>query len=148
MTRALMMASTIIASFAGISLASAETVRDHRKCSINDSNCRDHRVPEVVVPPRPTPGVIVDPIRPQQPPYIVVDPVPAQEQTNPPMPGDNFGISCGQGRNILKGLGYSKIKAYDCEGRTYGYFAIKGHRYVQIKMNLKGEITSEQRVLF
>ena len=148
-TRLLLAASALIASFAATSAASAETVRDHRKCPLLDPNCRDHRGPIVVVPPRPTPGggtVIIDPIRPTRPhvpPVVVVDPSPPR-----PMPGDIFGISCKMGRNILRAQGYSDIRAYDCQGRSYGYFARHYRHWVKVKMNLNGQILSEQKVRF
>jgi hypothetical protein len=156
-TRLLIAASAIIASFAAISTASAETVRDHRKCPLLDPNCRDHRGPVVVVPPRPTPGggtVIIDPIRPTRPhvpPVVVIDPMPQPQPPEPPhqpMQGDNFGISCKMGRNILRAQGYSDIRAFDCEGQKYGYFARHNRHWVKVKMDPHGMIISEQKVRF
>lgn len=153
-TRLLLAASALIASFAAVSFASAETVRDHRRCLINDPNCRDHHGPVVVVPPRPGSGgtVIIDPIRPPRPPMppvVVIDPIPQPpEPPHQPMPGDNFGISCKMGRNILRSQGYTDISAFDCEGQKYGYFARHYRHWVKVKMDLNGQILSEQKVRF
>lgn len=154
-------AATFVASFVSLSSAFAETVRDHRGgpvvrdhrtvCVIGDPNCRDHREPIVVVPPRHLPEppvVIVDPIRPRpHPPIIVVDPMPTGGHDWHDQ-GDNFGISCKMGRNILRQNGYRHVQAYDCQGQTYGYFASKRHQTVKVKMNLRGDIISVQRVRF
>lgn len=153
-------AATLIASVASISSANAEIVRDHRDgvvrdhrtiCVIGDLNCRDHREPIIVVPPRVQPEspitVITDPVRPR-PPRVIIDPIPTTGEPDWHDAGDNFGISCRVGRNILRQQGFRHIQAYDCQGRSYGYFATKRNHAVRVKMNLDGDIISINRVRF
>lgn len=154
-------AATFITTVASISSANAEVVRDHRSgpvvrdhrtvCVSGTLNCRDHREPNVVVPPRVQPEppvtVIVDPVRPR-PPIVVIDPIPTTGQPDWHDAGDNFGISCKMGRTILRQQGFRHIQAYDCQGRSYGYFATKRHQAVKVKMNLRGDIIAISRVRF
>jgi hypothetical protein len=114
-------------------------VRDHRAtCVVGDVNCRDHREPVVVVPPRVQP----------EPPVVIIDPTPTGAQPDWRDQGDNFGISCKMGRNILKRNGFRHVQAFDCEGRYYGYYATKRHHTVKVKMNLDGDIVAIKRVRF
>ncbi len=127
-------------------------VRDHRTiCVVGDPNCRDHRDPGIVVPPRVQPEppvtVIVDPI-PPRPPVVVIDPVHTQDPPRWHDQGDVFGISCRQGRNILRHNGFRHIQAIDCEGSFYGYVATKRNRLVQVRMNLSGVIVSLRRISY
>jgi hypothetical protein len=139
-------AATLITGATPFTSANADTVvRDHRTiCVVDDQNCRDHRGSVVVVPPivRPEPPVtvIVDPVRPH-PPVVVIDPIHVN-QGHDQDDGDNFGISCGQGRNILRHEGFRYVRAYDCEGRYYRYFATKNRRAVSVKMTNNGDIVS------
>ena len=147
----------VLALGATLGAANAETVRDHRTpdvrdhrtiCVIGDPNCRDHRGPVVVVPPRDTP------------PIVVVDPMPRPPRPRPqPMPPidpgrgdggwghhDHNRISCGEGRQILRWEGFRHIRAYDCDGRTYGYRAENRRGPVKITMTNRGDIIAVQRI--
>ena len=96
--------------------ASASGVRDHRACALLGPNCRDHRGPIIVVPPRPTPVppivVIVPPVL--QPPVV----------TQPPEPPHHFaGISCKKGKRIVRFNGFHHVRYNDCSKPLYSYFA-------------------------
>lgn len=159
----------VLALTATFGAANAETVRDHRDpqvrdhrtiCVIGDPNCRDHRGPVVVVPPRPRPFpqppvVVVDP----QPPVIVVDPLPRPPRPQPPMPpldpgmgnghwnddqDDDYRISCREGRQIVRENGFRHVRAFDCDGRVYGFRADNRHGGAKIRMTNRGDIISVQ----
>ena len=148
----------ILALGATLGAANAETVRDHRTpevrdhrtiCVIGDPNCRDHRGPVVVVPPRHLPSVVVvDTPRPHHPRPLPLPPMP------PIDPGDGAGhghhdrISCGEGRQILRWEGFRHIRAFDCDGRTYGYRAENRRGPVKITMSNRGNIISVQRIRY
>jgi hypothetical protein len=52
------------------------------------------------------------PVRPRHPRHVdVVD--------------DDFGISCRQGRRLVRNAGFRAVSAFDCDGRTYGYTAYR-----------------------
>jgi hypothetical protein len=53
------------------------------------------------------------PVRPHHPrrPIVVVDEV------------EDYGMSCGEGRRLVRGSGFRNVSAFDCDGRTYGYTA-------------------------
>ena len=138
---------------ASLGTANAETVRDHRTpevrdhrviCIVGDPNCRDHRGPVVVVPPR------------DNPPIIVVDPLPRPPRPHPqPLPpidpGDGAGnghhdrISCSEGRQMLRWEGFRHIRAFDCDGRVYGYRAETRRDRVIVKMSNRGDILAVVR---
>jgi len=44
-------------------------------------------------------------------------------------------FECSLGKEKLWWSGYKSIKAYDCQGTSYGYRAIKGHGIFQATMN-------------
>jgi hypothetical protein len=131
-----------------VASASAETIRDHRGsvsggvvvrdhrtiCVIGDPNCRDHREPLVVVPPRALPEppvtVIVDPVRPHPP---LVNGGISQDDLEPR-------ITCRQGRRLLREEGFRHVRAYDCVGSVYGYRATNGNKGANIKLSAYGEI--------
>jgi hypothetical protein len=58
-------------------------------------------------------GYDYEPVRPHHPrrPVVVVDDV------------EDYGISCGEGRRLVRGSGFRNVSAFDCDGRTYGYTA-------------------------
>lgn len=142
----------ILAVSASLGTASAETVRDHRSpevrdhrtiCVVGDPNCRDHRGPVIVIPPR------------DNPPVIVVDPLPRppRPQPLPPIdPGDGAGnghhghdrISCREGRQILRSEGFRHVRAFDCDGRVFGYRAENRRGGAKVRMTNRGDIISVQ----
>jgi hypothetical protein len=153
----------VLALTATFGAANAETIRDHRDavvrdhrviCVIGDPNCRDHRTPVVVVPPRHLPPVVVDT---SQPPVIVVD---TPQPPLPPIdPGtgnghwnddqeDNYFISCREGRQIVRENGFRHVRAFDCEGRIFGYRAENRHGGAKIRMTNRGDIISVQYYTF
>jgi hypothetical protein len=89
------------------------------------------------------------------PPSIPVNP-PQQQPTGPKGPkinlnfglgyGDSYdgydGISCGEGRNILRHRGFKHVHAMDCSGDIYAYSAIKRGRAVEVEVNSNGRIIS------
>ena len=152
----------VLALGASLGAANAETVRDHRSpevrdhrviCVIGDPNCRDHRGPVIVVPPRDNPPIIVvDPLpRPHHPRPLPLPPMPPM----PPIdPGDGAGhghghhdrISCSEGRQILRWEGFRLVRAFDCDGRTYGYRAEGRRGPVRIALTNRGDIIAIQRI--
>jgi hypothetical protein len=156
----------VLALTATFGAANAETIRDHRgpqvrdhrfDCVFGQPNCPDH---VVVVPPRPRPFplppvVVVDP----QPPIVVVDPLPRPPRPQPPVipidPGDGSGnwggdqngydyISCREGRQIVRENGFRHVRAFDCDGRVYGFRADNRHGGAKIRMTNRGDIISVQ----
>jgi hypothetical protein len=133
--------------------ASAYTTRDHRICQASDPNCRDHRGPVIVVPPRDIPPVIVvqdpPPIDPGPGPRI--PPEPPHRPPHPPIPDDggwahagdegDYGISCREGRAIVRHSGFRHVRAIDCSGDVFSYTADsrRGGRATVI-VNMDGEI--------
>jgi hypothetical protein len=132
--------------------ANAGTVRDHRICEASDPNCRDHRGPVVVIPPIQTPPIIVvgDPKNDPGP-----GPLPQPEPPHPRPPQDpwhghghgpwgnqdDYGISCREGRSIVRQNGYRHVKAMDCSGDVFVYSANtnRGRRAI-VSVNMDGEI--------
>jgi hypothetical protein len=63
-----------------------------------------------------------------------------------PPPPERFGISCSEGRSVVREAGYEGVRAYRCGGPTYGYRAWRdGERY-QVQVNRNGDIVSERPV--
>jgi hypothetical protein len=132
--------------------ANALDIRDHRSCQQFDPNCRDHRGPVIVVPPRPLPPDVVV----QNPPVIVVDPIrPPVEPPHQNWPQehgqghgypqwdnqDEYGISCREGRSIVRHSGFRGVRAVDCSGDVFRYNAIsrRGGR-ATVLVNMDGDI--------
>ncbi len=62
-------------------------------------------------------------------------------------PGGTRSISCRTGANILDDLGYYRIVAEDCSGRTIEYRARRYGKKYWIEMNSRnGEITDRERI--
>ncbi len=146
----------VLAFTATFGAANAETVRDHRDpqvrdhrtiCVIGDPNCRDHRSPIVVVPPRHLPPVYEPPVvvvNPQpQPPVIPIDPGIGNGHWNDDQ-DDDYRISCREGRQIVRENGFRHVRAFDCDGRVYGYRADNRHGGAKIRMTNRGNIISVQ----
>ncbi len=140
----------VLALTATFGAANAETVRDHRGpevrdhrtfCVIGDPNCRDHRTPVVVVPPRHMPPVVV--VDTPQPPRVPLDPGMGNGHWDDDQQ-DDYRISCRQGRQIVRENGFHHVRAFDCEGRVYGYRAETRHGGAQVKVTNRGEIISVQ----
>ena len=152
--------SAIKSLFAGLALtatfgaANAETIRDHRSpevrdhrviCVIGNPNCRDHRRPVVVVPPRHLPPVVV--VDTPQPPRVPIDPGMGNGHWNDDHEND-YRISCGEGRQIVRENGFRHVRAFDCEGRIFGYRAENRHGGAKIRMTNRGDIISVQYFTF
>jgi hypothetical protein len=128
--------------------AQANNVRDHRNaCNVLDpANCRDHRGPVVVVPPPPLPTgpiVVVDPI-PRPPRTPPVEPPHRPHHDNPWADDEgDYGISCGEGRRIVRNEGFRSVRAIDCSGDIYRYNA-KGRRgsKATVLVNMDGDIVA------
>jgi hypothetical protein len=126
--------------------ANALDLRDHRFCQTLDPNCRDHRGPVVVVPPRHLPPVVVV----QNPPLIVVDPIrPPVEPPHQNWPRDNgqwdnqdqYGISCGEGRSIVRHNGFRRVRAIECSGDVFQYSAFsRRNGRATVSVNMDGDI--------
>jgi hypothetical protein len=58
-------------------------------------------------------------------------------------PGPSHGISCKQGRSIVRHQGFSHVRAIDCNGPIYSYRGMKS-RYsgATIQVNLNGQIVA------
>ena len=54
--------------------------------------------------------------------------------------GYNDGISCGEGRSIVRHHGYKKVHAVDCSGDVYTYAAKKHGQFFDIDVDMSGEI--------
>ncbi len=141
-------------SFAGANSANAFDIRDHRLCQAFDPNCRDHRGPVVVAPPRPLPPTVVV----QNPPTVIVDPVrpqplepPHRQPQSGPWGGvwvdvNNDGISCAEGRAIVRQEGYRQVRAVDCSGEIYRYNAYsRSEGRVTVLVNMDGDIIRVNR---
>ncbi len=59
---------------------------------------------------------------------------------------DRTRLSCQRVRRILRHHGYRRVRAYDCSGRTYKFYAIyKGRRYKIRASAYSGQIRSRKR---
>jgi hypothetical protein len=151
-----------LSSFAASS-ANALEIRDHRRphvmCLI--APCPTYPGPVVVMPPPPPgvgtpPLVVVDPIpRPPTGPLVVVDPVrpqpwppiepPHRPHHSNPWADNNYdsydGITCNEGRRILRQHGFKKVRAMDCSGEIYRYQAFsRKHGPATVLVNMDGDI--------
>lgn len=144
----------VLALTATFGAANAETIRDHRSpevrdhrviCVIGDPNCRDHRRPDVVVPPRHTPPVVV--VDTPRPPRVPIDPGMGNGHWNDHH-DDNDRISCREGRQIVRENGFRHVRAFDCDGRIFGYRAENRHGGAKIRMTNRGDIISVQYYTF
>jgi hypothetical protein len=134
--------------------ANAREFRDHRFCQDLDPSCRDHRGPIIVVPPRPLPPVVgIPPVVVMDPPIGPRPPVEPPHHNWPNGPGhgqwhvqwddnqDEYGISCREGRRIVKRNGFRSVQPIDCDGNVYRYNAIsrRGAR-ATVLVNMDGDI--------
>ena len=146
--------ATVGATLISANSAQAFEIRDHRFCQVLDPNCPDHRGPVVVVPPRPLPPNVVV----QNPPTVIIDPVrpqpvePPHHQPDAPhwnvtwdLGGDE-GISCAEGRSIVRQEGYRQVKVVDCSGDIYRYNAYSNAEgKVTVLVNMDGDIVRVNR---
>jgi hypothetical protein len=132
--------------------ANALEVRDHRGCKFYDPLCGLNHGPVVVVPPRDIPPIIVvqDPPPVQtEPPRIPPEPPHRRPHFPTPDEGDwahagdegDYGISCREGRRIVKRNGFRSVQPIDCDGNVYRYNAIsrRGAR-ATVLVNMDGDI--------
>jgi hypothetical protein len=54
--------------------------------------------------------------------------------------GNGWGISCGEGRSILRHRGYHAVHKLDCSGSVFAYSAIKHGQAFEVDVNRKGHI--------
>ena len=150
----------------GVCVVDPSNIRDHRT---PEANIRDHRCPasqggncvgpepQIVIPPpnRQPPGCGVagcapppppqstecDPRvcddfgqgRPHRPrPIIIVDPI--------DMGSSHWGITCGQGRNIVRHSGYRRVRVIDCSGRRFTYSGTRHGEEFGVVLNRRGRI--------
>ena len=97
-------------------------VRDHREPEVRDHRTkivvRDHREPEV---------------RDHRTQVKVRDH--RSERRNEVVKVNRPKLACGLGKEKLWWAGYKAIRAYDCDGVSYSYRAMKGHGIFQASMN-------------
>jgi hypothetical protein len=112
----------------------ARPIRDHRCPASQGGNC---------VGPEPAVIQCNDPRLcdnfghtrpPGQPPIIIVDPINTDT--------GHFGISCRDGRNIVKQRGFRRVHAVDCSGDTFSYEGKKHGELYEISVNMRGDIVS------
>jgi hypothetical protein len=54
---------------------------------------------------------------------------------------DDFGISCGEGRRLVRSAGFRNVSAFDCDGRSYGYTAWRRGGMYRVQVDaLRGRI--------
>ncbi len=71
-------------------------------------------------------GYDVQPVRPhhpRRPRHVEVD------------LDDSFGISCGEGRRMVRRAGFRNVSAFDCDGRSYGYTAWRRGEMYRVKVD-------------
>jgi hypothetical protein len=58
----------------------------------------------------------------------------------------SYGISCIQGRRVVREAGYEGVRAYKCSGPTYGYQAWRDGERFQVLVNFRGDIVAERLI--
>lgn len=58
----------------------------------------------------------------------------------------HYGISCGEGKRIVRWSGFRKVRAVDCDRPGYKYTAWKHGRKYLVRVNGAGAITHVKRV--
>ncbi len=85
------------------------------------------------------------------PPVVIGQPAPPASQPSGPVidasvdPGDyensnNDGISCDEGRGIVRHSGFRKVRAMDCSSDVFTYSAKKYDQPVKVFVNMDGNI--------
>jgi hypothetical protein len=54
----------------------------------------------------------------------------------------DYGVSCGEGLNVVREAGFRRVRAYDCSAPTYGYKAMRDGDFYRVKVNYSGDIIS------
>ena len=152
--KSIFIAVTLAATLGALSTANADVAGRHRCNFVQDWKCplsipmppRGHVVvspppvisqPPVDVGPPARPTVVVDPgpsipeppYRPHRPrPVIVID------------GDDDYGITCGQGRKIVRHSGYRRVRVIDCSGNRYTYSATRHGEEFGVVVNRRGRI--------
>jgi hypothetical protein len=54
----------------------------------------------------------------------------------------DYGIDCGEGRNIVREAGFNRVRAFDCSAPTYGYKAWRDGDLFRVVVNYRGNIVS------
>jgi hypothetical protein len=149
----LLATTTIGISTLASGAASARDIRDHRGCSVFDPICATQPGP-VVRPPHPLPPEV------GIPPVVVIDPPigprppiepPHHNWPNGPDHGqwddnqDEYGISCREGRSIVRHSGFRHVKSVDCSGNIYRYNATSRDGRVTVLVNMDGDIVRVNR---
>jgi hypothetical protein len=62
------------------------------------------------------------------------------------LPYERTGVNCNEARRLLGAQGYRNIRAYDCSGSRYGFYAIMGKKRYKITVSaVDGHITSRRQ---
>jgi hypothetical protein len=156
MKRHIALALIVATATVGLSMvvapqANAATTRDHRgACDPYSANCSDHRTgggPVIAPPPQrmPDPGPIVNkdptPLPPIEPPH------PRSPDHDNPYEhdwdyGDQYGISCSEGRQIVRQHGFRHVRTVECFGDIFTYQASsRRNGQATISVDMDGAIT-------
>ena len=93
-------------------------------------------------PFNPLPHPIVTPVAPQSngPDFHVNLNLGGGGYDNGGSYADNGGISCSQGRSIVRHHGFKHVHTMDCSGDTYAYSAFKHGQSVEVDVDSDGSI--------
>ena len=90
------------------------------------------------------------------PPPVILPLPPAPMPKHPSGPiivinggGDGYydGISCGEGRQIVRENGFRQVRPLKCFGATFTYSAKQFGRLVRVKLNMDGDIIRVSRLV-
>ena len=156
--KSIFITATLVATLGALSTANADTTRDHR-CFVGQGKyCQaipplDYQVhqPSPARQPigpfgyevlQPDAGEPCDPRvceppfdhgRPHRPrPVVIIDPI--------DMGSSHWGITCGQGRNIVRHSGYRRVRVIDCSGRKFTYSGTRHGEVFGVVVNRRGRI--------
>lgn len=156
-TKSIILAATLAVTFGTLTTgASAKTVIFNKSPM---SICKQLGTcpPPVVINKQP--GSICETLGTCPPPVVVVTPTPPMPK-HPSGPiivinggdggygggGYNDGISCREGRQIVRESGFRQVHALKCYGSTYTYSAKKLGRLVKVRLNMDGDIVGVIRL--
>lgn len=83
------------------------------------------------------------------PPLVIGQPAPAPQPSSPVIDvssgggydnSNNAGISCGEGRSIVRHSGFRKVHVMDCSNDVFTYSAKKYNQPVKVFVNMDGNI--------
>ena len=99
----------------------------------------------IVRPRERPPVVVVDTPRPPRPrpPHVPIDPG-MGGAGHGPSHDDYDRISCREGRQIVRENGFRHVRAFDCDGRVFGYRAEGRRGVAKVRLTNRGDILSVQ----